>query len=172
MLLHSVNIAAIATPLGDYDGGTGPSQAEREKRKSTRHIFIAEELGRDLHDLWVELDTELPITVNIVEDDDSSCEPKRKRVPQKSKLFTSRLENARRSKHVFKIRNIELVNAEHCKFEVGSGNFARTFYQVHICTQPSCSTFLFLPRLQHLRYEVFLQTRTVCSVVCIGSDRY
>ena len=77
--------------------------------------------------------------VNIVEDDDSSCEPKCKRVPQKSKLFTSRLENARRSKHVFKIRNIESVNAEHCKFEVGSGNSARTFYQVHICTQPSCS---------------------------------
>ena len=72
--------------------------------------------------------------MNIVEDDDSVCEPKRKRVPQKSKLFTSRLENARRSKHVFKIRNIESVNAEHRKFEVGLGNSARTFYQLHICT--------------------------------------
>ena len=139
VLLHSVNTVAIATTLGDYDGVTGPSQPERGKRKSARYIFIGEQLGQDLHDFGVELDTELPTMVNIVEDDDSGCEPKRKRVPQKSKLFTSRLENARRSKHVFKIRNIESVNAEHCKFEVGSGNSARTFYQVHICTQPSCS---------------------------------
>ena len=76
---------------------------------------------------------------NIVEDDDSGCEAMRKRVPQKGKLFTSRLQNARRSKHVFKIRNIESVNAEHCKFEVDSGNSACTFYQVYICTQPYCS---------------------------------
>ena len=51
----------------------------------------------------------------------------------------TQLENARRSKHVFKIRKIESVNAEHCKFKVGSGNTARTFYQVHICPQPSFS---------------------------------
>ena len=76
---------------------------------------------------------------NIVEDDDSGCEAMRKRVPQKGKLFTSRLENAWRSKHVFKIRTIESVNAEHCKFEVDSGNSACTFYQVCICTQPYCS---------------------------------
>ena len=134
VLLHSVNTVVIATTLGDYDGGMEPSQPEKEKRKWTRHIFIVEQLGRDLHDFGVELDMELPIMVNIVEDDDSGCEPKRKRVPQKSKLFTSRLKNARRSKHVFNIRNIELVNAEDCKLEVGSGNSARTFYQVHICT--------------------------------------
>ena len=30
--------------------------------------------------------------VNIVEDDDSGWEPKSKQLPQKSKLFTSRLE--------------------------------------------------------------------------------
>ena len=66
--------------------------------------------------------------VNIVEDDDSGCEPKRKRPLQKYKVFTSRLENARRSKHVFKRKKIESVNAEHCKFEVRSGNSARTFY--------------------------------------------
>ena len=33
---------------------------QREKRRSTRHIFIAEQLGRDLHDVGAELDTELP----------------------------------------------------------------------------------------------------------------
>ena len=59
-----------------------------------------------MHDYGVELDTELPTMMNIVEDDDSGCEPKRKRVPQKSKIFTSLLENARRSKHVSKVRNI------------------------------------------------------------------
>ena len=42
---------------------------QREKRKSTRHIFVAEQIGRDLHDFGVELDTELPNMVNIVEDD-------------------------------------------------------------------------------------------------------
>ena len=60
VLLHSVNTVPNATTLGDYDGGTGPSQPEREKRRSTRHIFIAEQLGRDLHDVGAELDTELP----------------------------------------------------------------------------------------------------------------
>ena len=78
----------------------------REKRKSTRHIFVAEQLGQDLHNFGVALDTELSTMVNIVEDDDSRCELKCKRVPQKSKLSTSRLENARSSKHVFKIKNI------------------------------------------------------------------
>ena len=111
---------------------------EREA-KINSSIFIAEELGQDLHDFGVEPDTELTTRVNIVEYDDSGCELKRKQVPQKSKLFTSRLENARRSKHVFKKGNIESVNAEHCKFEVGSGNSAPTFYQVYICTEPSCS---------------------------------
>ena len=111
---------------------------QREKRKSTHHIFVAEKHGRGLHEFGVELDTELPTMVNVVEDDESGCESKRKRVYQKSKLFTYRLENAQRSKHVLKIRNIESVNAEHCKFEVGSANSAHTFYQVHICTQPSC----------------------------------
>ena len=42
----------------DYDGGTGPSQHEREKQQSTRHIFVAEQLGQDFHDFGVELDTE------------------------------------------------------------------------------------------------------------------
>ena len=139
VLLHSVNTVAIAAISGDYDGDTGPSQPERKTRKSTRHIFVSKQLARDLHDVGVELDTELSTMANIIKVDDSGCEPKRKRAPQKSKLITSRLENARRSKHVFKIRNIESVNAEHCKFGVGSGNSARTFYQVHICTQPSCS---------------------------------
>ena len=141
-LLHSVNTVAIATTLGDYDGGTGLSQPEREKRKSTRHIFVAEQLGRDLHDFGVEVDTELSTMVNIVEDDDSGCESKRKRVLQKNKLFTSQLENARRSKHVFKTRNMEPVNAEHCKFKVGSGNSARTFYQVHTCSCPDFNTYV------------------------------
>ena len=115
VLLHSVNTVAFTATLRDYDGGTGPSQPESEKRKSTCHIFVAEQLHWDLHNFGVELDTELPTMVNITEDDDSGCEPKRKRVSQKSKLFKSRLENARRSKHVFKIRNIESVNTEHCK---------------------------------------------------------
>ena len=42
-----------------------------------------------MHDYGVELDTELPTMMNIVEDDDSGCKPKGKRVPQKSKIFTS-----------------------------------------------------------------------------------
>ena len=140
---------------------------KKEKRKSTRHFFVAEQLGRDLHDFWVELETELPTMGNIVEYDDSGWEPKRKQVPQKNKLFTSRLVNARRSKHVFKIRCIESVNAEHCKFEVVSGSSLGTFYQVHICTQPSCSC----PDLN--TYRTDLCANTYClSVVCIGSDRY
>ena len=44
---------------------------------------------------------ELPTMVNMPENGDSGCEPKRKRVPQKSKLFTGWLENGRWSKHVF-----------------------------------------------------------------------
>ena len=88
--------------------------------KSTRHIFVAKQLVIDLHNFGVELDTELPTKVNIVEDGNSGCEPKRKRIHQKNKLFTSRLEKTRRSKHIFKIRNIESVNAEYCKFQVGS----------------------------------------------------
>lgn len=78
--------------------------------------------------------------VNIAEDDDSGCETKRTQVSQNSKLFTSRLENARRSKYVFKIKNIESANAEHCKFKVNSGNSARTFFQGHIYTQSSYYT--------------------------------
>ena len=58
-----------------------------------------------MHDYGVELDTELPTMMNIVEDDDSGCEPKGKRVPQKSKIFTSLLENAVMSKHVSKVRS-------------------------------------------------------------------
>ena len=38
MLLHTVNTVAIATTLGDYDGGLGPSQPEREYKKSTQKI--------------------------------------------------------------------------------------------------------------------------------------
>ena len=55
-------------------------------------------------------------------------------VLQRSKLFTSPLENNQRSRDVLKIGKIESVNAEHCKFKVGSGNSASTFYQVHICS--------------------------------------
>ena len=53
---------------------------------------------QDLHNqnFRVELNTGLSTMVNIVEDDDSGCEPKRKQVPKKSKLFISRLVNARR----------------------------------------------------------------------------
>ena len=49
--------------------------------KSARHISVAEQFGWDLHDFGVELDTEFPIMVSIVEDDNSGCKPKRKRVP-------------------------------------------------------------------------------------------
>ena len=97
---------------------------QRQKLKSTRHFFIAEQLVRDLHDFGVELDTELPTMLKIAEDGNSGWEPKCNRVPQKSKLFKVRLENAQRSKYVFKIRKIESVNAERCRFEVGSGNSA------------------------------------------------
>ena len=70
---------------------------KRQKQKSTRHFFVAEQVGRDLHDFWVELEMELPTIGNIIEYGDSGCEPKRKQVPQKNKLLTSRLENAQRS---------------------------------------------------------------------------
>ena len=66
---------------------------QRQKRKSTRHFFVAEQLGRDLHDSGVGLDTELPTILNIAENGNSGWEPKRNRVPQKSKLFKVRLEN-------------------------------------------------------------------------------
>ena len=105
-LLHSVNTVITITTSGDYDRGMGPSQPMREKPKLTCHNFNAEQLGQDLHNFMVELDTQLPSMVNIVEDDGSGCETKHKQGPQKSKLFTSWLENPRRSKHVFKIRNI------------------------------------------------------------------
>ena len=62
--------------------------------------------------------------VDIVEDDSGGCEPKRKCVPQKSKLLTRRLENAQRSKYVFSTRKIESAIVEHCKFEEGLSNSA------------------------------------------------
>ena len=42
VLLHSVNTVAFTATLRDYDGG--PSEAESEKRKSTCHILVAEQL--------------------------------------------------------------------------------------------------------------------------------
>ena len=45
---------------------------QREKQRSTCHIFIAEQLGRGSHDFGVELDTDLPTMINIVDDDNSS----------------------------------------------------------------------------------------------------
>ena len=104
--------------------------------------------------------------VNIIEDGNSGCEPKRKRVHQKNKLFTSRSENTRRSKHLFKIRNTESVNAEYCKFQVGSVTLpAHSIKYI-------CVLSLFLLRLELLRYEVYVQAQTVCSVVCNGNDKY
>ena len=44
---------------------------QREKQKPTCHIFVAGQLGRDLHDFGVELDTELLTMINIVDGDDS-----------------------------------------------------------------------------------------------------
>ena len=48
-------------------------------RKSTCHTLVAEQLGRDLRDFGIEFDTELPTMVNIIEDDNSGCKPKRNR---------------------------------------------------------------------------------------------
>ena len=69
---------------------------QTEKRTSTRVAFVDEELSRNLHVFGVLHDTKLPTIVNMVKDEDSCCEPKCKRVLQKSKLFTSRLENTQR----------------------------------------------------------------------------
>ena len=44
VLLHSVNTVAFTATLRDYDGGAGPSEPESEKRKSTCHILVAEQL--------------------------------------------------------------------------------------------------------------------------------
>ena len=131
LLLHSVNTVPTATALGDYDGGTGLSQPEREAKINSSYLHCWTTRSR-LARLRGWTGYGIANYVNIVEDDDSGWEPKHKRVPQNSKLFTSRSENARKSKHIFEIRSIELVNAEHCKVEVGSGNSVRTFYQVHI----------------------------------------
>ena len=61
---------------------------QREKRKSTCHVFVAEELSRDLHDFEVELDTELPTMMNIVGDDDNGCEAKAYSIGKRSKVKT------------------------------------------------------------------------------------
>ena len=45
VLLHYSNTVPITTTLRYYDEGTGPSQPESEKRKSARHISVAEQLG-------------------------------------------------------------------------------------------------------------------------------
>ena len=37
--LHSVNTVAIATTLGNYDGGTGPSQPEREAKIDLSYFY-------------------------------------------------------------------------------------------------------------------------------------
>ena len=70
--------------------------------------------------------------VDIVEDDSSGCEPKRKCVPQKSKLLTSRLENAQRSKYVFRTWKIESAIVEHFKFEKGLRNSARILSSTYV----------------------------------------
>ena len=38
VLLHSVNTVATATTLGGYDGGTGPSEPEREVKINSSYF--------------------------------------------------------------------------------------------------------------------------------------
>ena len=81
VVLLSINTIATATTLVIMtEVRTFTTREEGRKRKSAHHIFIPEQVGQDLRDFGIELDTELPTLENIVKDDDSGCEPKRKRV--------------------------------------------------------------------------------------------
>ena len=58
----------------------------------------AKEFGRNFNDF----DVEMPLMVEqtnmtiLVDEDDGRCEPKGRKLPTKEKLFTTRLENARK----------------------------------------------------------------------------
>ena len=127
--------------VGDYDGHTGPSQSVREERVERRDIKVAKQFGRDLHDFDVEMPSMVEQTnmTILVDANDGRCEPKRRKLPQKEKLFATRLENAWKSKNICKIRSVNFVSDVNRLFEVGSSATARNFYQVRVTTQPSCS---------------------------------
>ena len=124
---------------GDYDGGSGPSQHIRLKRKLERDIQIAGRIGRDL----VDFNVDMALTPTMVSrtsslGEEAGCEPPKK-ITSKTKLFSNRLESARTLKYTMKVANIVNVNAEHRLFEISSSESGRSCYQVRICSQPSCS---------------------------------
>ena len=121
---------------GNYDGGRGPSQLLRQKRKAERDMLRANEIGRDLVDYEVDMSI-TPTMVHVLAKE-AGCEPPKK-IITKSKLFSSRLDSCRKLKYTMKIGDIGKINEGHRLFKVSSSVNARSYYQVRICTQPSCS---------------------------------
>ena len=73
---------------GNYDGGRGPSQLLRQKRKVERDMQRANEIGRDLVDYEVYMSI-TPTMVHVLAAE-AGCEPPKK-IITKSKLFSSSL---------------------------------------------------------------------------------
>ena len=122
---------------GNYDGGRGPSQGMRLKRKANKEVIMANLIGQHFIDYQVDMTiTPTMAAKNNFIGDDEGCEPKKKSV-QRNKLLTSQLGSARNLKYTMKIADVTNINAEHRLFEVSSNG--RSFYQVRICTQPSRS---------------------------------
>ena len=87
--------------------------------------------------------------------EEAGCEQP-KNIDTKSKLFSSRLDSCRKLKYTVKIGDIRNVNEVHHLFEVSSSVNARSYYQVRICTQPSCR--LQLSKLYKIWFKSVLQT--------------
>ena len=128
---------------GNYDGGRDPTQPLRQKRKLSKDIQTATQIGHDILDY----DVDMTLTPTMVKSSnladvfhaDGGCEPKKKSAASQNKMFSNRLEGTRNGKYVRKIGKVENVNLEHRLFEISSTESSRRFYQVRICTQPSCS---------------------------------
>ena len=92
---------------------------------------------------FVDYDVDMTLTPTMIAKTSSfqeeyGCEP-RKEMTTREKLFSNRFESARQLKHTLKIGDIVNVNAEHRLYEILSSVNGRSFYQVRICTQPSCT---------------------------------
>ena len=128
VLFHTVNTVATATTLGDYDGGTGPSQPEREAKINLPCLRCWTTRLR-LSQLRVWTGYGIANYVNIVEDGDSGWEPKRKAEASTSKEQVLHKSIGKRSK----VKTC-IWNKKHWVSECRA-----TFYQVQVCTQSSCS---------------------------------
>ena len=97
---------------GVYDGGRGPEEPRRRKNKDCENIARAAHLGQEILDHGDSIgsaavtSTELPET--------SGFQPsKKKRMVDRKKLLSNRIEKARNLKNVMKVVSEEKINASH-----------------------------------------------------------